>query len=264
MNKQRIFGIVTAVDGDDLLGHFVDHYFRLGLDELHVVVSEDSQMQRSAEMMARDRRIVVHPRHRDAMGEEIKTHTERDVLSAVVSRNDWVMHLDLDEFHQYPCDLRRLVAAMDEANIPLVSGDLVDRIAEDGGLHPVRPIKSIFAQFPVGCGITRSWLSLPCAKVMVCRGWVKLYYGRHHAENAGSFSPAIGTAPQYRVHHFKWFAGITERLLSRSDTWEKMDPWYKQTNRQFAESIRDNRIDPASVPDYEWCGEYQYSDSKEA
>jgi hypothetical protein len=109
-----------------------------------------------------------------------------------------------------------VVAEMNRHNDWAVRGWIVDRLALGGELKPVLPSPSIFEQFPVEGHVTANLLGAWTQKIMLCRKRVRIKGGtRHDTENAYYDRVPIGDGSQYRVLHFKWLAGLPERLEQR-------------------------------------------------
>jgi hypothetical protein len=217
--SERVFAIVTMYENPELLAHFLDHYTRLGVHRILVSVrsAEQGELYESAVRHAApfDARVYWNPAQR--FMDSDKAEIEQSIIEQNgVQPDDYVMHLDLDEFHEYPAPLAEIVRIMNQRDAWAVRGWLLDRVAEDGALAPIRSAPSIGEQFPIGCDLTNGVLKGWTQKIVLCRGRVQLQGGVNHDTcNARYDDVPVGNADQYSVHHFKWTHGVDERLRGR-------------------------------------------------
>src|SRR5262245_23690658 len=173
----------TMYENPDLLAHFLDHYTRLGVHQILVSV-------RSAEQGELYDSAVSHAAHFDArvywtsaqrFADTDKAEVEQTILEKNgVEPDDYVMHLDMDEFHEYPASLAEIVRIMNRRGAWALRGWMLDRVAEDGTLAPIRSSPSIGEQFPIGCDLTSGLLKGWTQKIVLCRGRVQLQGGVNH------------------------------------------------------------------------------------
>jgi hypothetical protein len=127
--------------------------------------------------------------------------------------DDWFLLADADEFQEYPCEIHDLLETLAEERYDYVEGCLIDRVAKDGRFPKIVKDQPIESQFPLGGLITFPLLGGDMRKVVAVRGLLPVVSGQHFALGG------IG-CPRERlyipVHHFKWSAGITERLRERA------------------------------------------------
>ncbi len=213
---------------------------------------------RSAEQGELYDSAVSHASHFDArvywtsaqrFADSDKSEVEQTILEKNgVEPDDYVMHLDMDEFHEYPASLAEIVRIMNRREAWALRGWILDRVAEDGTLAPIRSSPSIGEQFPIGCDFTSSVLKGWTQKIVLCRGRVQLQGGVNHDTcNAWYDEIPIGHGNQYLVHHFKWTQGVDERLRSRLAQ-AAISPCYSNECRRFLDhyDVR-RRIDVRSA-----------------
>jgi Glycosyl transferase family 2 len=235
----RVFAVTSVYDDPGLLPHFVAHYERLGVDRILIVVRTPERgalwAQACAATAARRAEASWFPCDRFSDGD--KAAVERTVLLAAgMAPDDFVMHLDLDEFHEYPAPLREIVALLSRHRHWAVRGGMVDRVAAGGVLAPVRPESDLGTQFPIGCDLTGGLLGAWTQKIMLCRGRTELKGGLNHdTRNAVYDRVPLGCAADYVVHHFKWTAGVDARLRARLDE-ALVGPEYRRECARFLES----------------------------
>jgi len=217
--SERVFAVVTMYENPDLLVHFLDHYARLGVYRILVSVrtAEQGDLYDSAVSQATHFQARVYWESAQQFADSDKAEVEQAILEKNgVGPDDYVMHLDMDEFHEYPASLAEIVRIMNRRDAWALRGWMVDRVAEDGALAPIRPSPSIGEQFPIGCDLTGSLLKGWTQKIVLCRGRVRLQGGVNHDTcNALYDDVPIGDGDQYLVHHFKWMQGVDERLRTR-------------------------------------------------
>jgi Glycosyl transferase family 2 len=236
----RVFAVTSVYDDPGLLRHFLAHYERLGVDRILIVVR--TPLPGALFAQARAATAIVRGAEAswflcDCFADGEKAAVERDVLRAArAAPDDFVMHLDLDEFHEYPAPLPELVSALSRHRHWVVRGKMVDRVASGGVLAPVRPEPDLGTQFPIGCDLTSGFLGGWTQKIMLCRGRTELKGGlNHETRNAVHDRVPIGSAADYVVHHFKWTAGVDARLRARLDE-AIVGPEYRRECARFLES----------------------------
>ena len=217
--SNRVFAVVSIYDNADLVPHFLSHYARLGVERILVVVRTpaESDWVQQVRDCARNFPAIVQWFCAAKFADSDKSEVEQGVLANNgVGPDDYVMHLDLDEFHEYPAPLAEIVDLMNRRDDWAIRGWLLDRVAENGQLAPLRSRPSIGEQFPIGCVLTETVLQGWTQKIMLCRGRVRLKGGVNHDTcNAYYDDVPAGRPDQYVVHHFKWTEGLLSRLQVR-------------------------------------------------
>jgi hypothetical protein len=236
--SEKVFAIVSMYENPDLLSHFLAHYARLGVHQILVSVRSrerselyDTALSHAAPFPAR---VYWSPSQRFADSD--KANIEQSILEKNgIEPDDYVMHLDMDEFHEYPASLVEIVRLMNQRGDWAIRGWMVDRVAEDGTLAPIRSLPSIGEQFPIGCDVTNALLKGWTQKIVLCRGRVQLQGGVNHDTcNAWYDKVPIGRGDQYLVHHFKWTHGADQRLRTRL-AHAAIAPCYADECRRFLE-----------------------------
>jgi hypothetical protein len=213
-----VIATVNLRGGDwDLLPHLLRHVHTLGVSTVVVTVNIfHTPDHESIEHCAPDGLNLVIGRYSLPDGgntdDDRMEDQQRDrVLRCLdITPRAWLMPLDLDEFHEYPATLAVILERADEMGIDVIKGRLIDRFAADGTLARLRPTPSVFEQYPIETEFTRNVLGGYTEKVMLCRRYVRLGTG-HHGAHAAHGVP-VGFCDDYRVHHFKWRAGLVERI----------------------------------------------------
>jgi hypothetical protein len=202
----------------DLLPHLCRHLTALQVPRLIVAVNTTYVAgHESIEALSSPALPIVV--HRYALDHGGGTNDDRmedeQRAGAMAGISGWLMPLDLDEFPQFPAGLNDILNAADALGIRVIKGRLIDRFAKDGTLAPLRPDVPIDEQYPVRTEFTRLVLGGYTQKVMLCRSDVVLGTGHHNAhERHGT---PIGAACDYTLEHFKWRAGLLERIHQTID-----------------------------------------------
>jgi hypothetical protein len=212
--------VCVVVGGEvALLPHFLRHYRELGVDSFHIVVhfqAENDPIGRRAVEVLHAHGLepeAIHLSDRPFLG-------NRDLIAQIKEQypDDWFLPVDLDEFQVYPRPLAAIVAKCEARDYGYVLGCLVDRLAADGSLPPVTA-DDRWPQFPLAGSLHAIHGAFP-EKVVLCRGRIPLNAGQH-AALSGQGCPWHEIYTQ--VHHFKWVAGLTDRLRNLSQQVESIN-----------------------------------------
>jgi hypothetical protein len=220
--SNRVFAITSVYEDSGLLPHFLDHYARLGVERIFLVVrslTPDELLQRTRRLCESYPAEVAW--YQCSHFEDIdKATVETRVLrQSGVDADDYVMHLDLDEFHEYPVPLQDLVRLMNRRRAKAVRGTMLDRVTCDGSLAPIRLGVELGEQFPIGCDLTRSLLLGWTQKIMLCAAHLELRDGVNHTTQTPCRQlSATDHLANFLVHHFKWTSGLTDRIRARLRT----------------------------------------------
>jgi hypothetical protein len=213
--------------GTTLISHFLDHYYRLGVERFLVILhTEPGQEALREEALATLQTYDALPAMEvDAYTCELKRRRINYLLDGFVSDDDWVLHADLDEFHIYPDTLRAFLDSCTDAGHTFAQGKWVDRVAENRRLNPVERSPSLWAQFPLTADISAlggGWTTKVCA----AKGFHRSGDGGTHSIDFGftpnknyEMSAAHPTRFPHRlaIDHFKWDATVVSRLENRLD-----------------------------------------------
>jgi hypothetical protein len=214
--SDQVYAIASVYENADLIPHFLAHYYRLGVHRVLLVVrtpQRDGVLSATIEQ-AKSFGSNVSWFRAERFADSDKADVEQFVLREnSVEPDDYVMHLDLDEFQEYPAPLSEIVTAMNQADDWAIRGWIIDRVSETGMLAPIRSEPSIGEQYAIGCHLTQNLLRGWTQKIVLCRGRVQLQGGVHHdTSNAYYDRVPMGRPDEYLVHHFKWTAGLLERI----------------------------------------------------
>lgn len=215
----KAIAVVSVFEYTPLLPHFIKHYDKIGVDQ--IIICATNELEASIRASSSWLKHQITPIDQRRPGESFNAWKDRNENTAIkecgVSDDDYKLCLDIDEFHEYPLPLKLLINRMDEKNEWALCGYFVDRFGPNYSTPEVEEDRDLFEQFPLQ-DLTFSKNSGACPrKIMICRVRCKLGHGRHHTVN-GYFNRHhhVGLRDtQFKVHHFKWIAGVTERLQKR-------------------------------------------------
>lgn len=241
----RLFSCLGVQKDLALAGHFLDHYTRLGVepDRIHIILHADredaSELDQAREVLsaygAQPAELWTGPY---TSGE---LWARRQALQArIADEHDWVLSADIDEFHEYPLELERFLAACEKDGVTAIQGPLIDRLAPGGKLAPVDPDNPLQPQFPIEADVMCPIGKIPgendatgTVKLMAFKARILPGLGGHNPLPGPGIVFAAGQAlasfaeikdPDFRfnhpvtVHHFKWTEGVMEHIEQRLDT----------------------------------------------
>jgi hypothetical protein len=227
-----------------LLGQFVEHYARMGVERFHLSL----QVEPGEDLAAISRytgqanrilagfdlalcAVLTTPFSSFALRE----HHDQ-LKTRACQAGDWIVWSDIDEFQVYPGEFRSLIGLADIYNIDYFRGHLVDRAAEDGKLSTFNPDQPIWTQYPRR--FQPPWKQFPGAshKITCARPAVQLTPGNHYTVSS---SPLVYYSEPVEIHHFKWDASVVQRLSRRlKPDFRDRCPWWVESKEilDFIES----------------------------
>ncbi|WP_018984770.1 glycosyltransferase family protein [Salinimonas chungwhensis] len=265
MTEIRLITCVGVEHDLALLPHFLAYYTKLGIPakNIHAVLQaslENTEEMVKAASLLNDYGIKPHemwiaPYTSDSMWEK-----RREIQKTVAKADDWIISADVDEFHEFPDDLKKFLAYCDKKNLHCIQGVFIDRLAPRGELTAVKQDSSIWSQYPIQadvmCTIRKyeegGWES-GTVNVMACKGNVLPSKGGHGAlpretqinyifekqlgELKGIEKPFFRFSLPLRVHHFKWTDRLANSLQKRLST-----PGVSTRGKMYGEALL-NHID---------------------
>jgi hypothetical protein len=229
----RFYCATTLRNGPvDLLPHWLKHYLRLGVDQIVLCVLREGMEAQLDQIHAAIAGLPVRVHLFSDWTDERQQQVLRNSLDDIGCRGeDWVVHADLDELNEFPCPIDELALAMEKAGRTAVHGNFIDRVSVDGRFVAAQPTPSLAEQYPIECQLTDRILQGFTEKIMLARHevWIS---GGHHKAGAFSGGHVIGQWQDYRVHHFKWRAGVLERLRwALANVASADSQWGRETGR---------------------------------
>ena len=194
----------------NLFDHWIRHYRSIGVTHIHAV----GWGQRDAVMFhfAREHGIASL---RHVPGDKFcvleATRIKQQAL-AKLPTDAWVMTPDEDEF--LACaNVQEVAKISDAAGWSYVPGYLLDCFDAYGQLRRVS-LQPLELQFPLRCRFTRDVVQGGDAKVVLWKNNIEVGCGHHHP-----MTPfANGHPLQFPVLHYKWTAGVRDRVLKLQKT----------------------------------------------
>jgi hypothetical protein len=244
------------------LEHFIRHYERLGIapENFRLILQTtdpDSPRLRKARDILESHGIAQDHLWSEPYSSRTMWEERRRLQQEIAGPRDWVVSADVDELHEYPAPLEEIVAWCESEGHDIVQGPFIDRLPADGRLSEVPPPaeRSLAEACPVQTelrhhigGHTRNVNLGGSVNLMLIRGDVMPGIGGHNPlPSAKTRDYALG-GPLWRfrrlseprflfsmpflVHHYKWTAGLMERLRERLDH-QEMTP----AGREYTEKV---------------------------
>ncbi len=222
-----------------LLPHFIKHYRSLGVTEfrliLHAGSAESPNLTIARDLLASDGITAADIWITENWNTGENANRHRRAVSDLPD-STWVLTADSDEFHIYPQPLLQFIKGLEESDISVVTGRLVDFVSADWRLHPPRDAVSLFEQCSTVAEPVFRFPGNP-GKVMLHRAGVHTTPGHHSYEDCPN--KPWGVYPEVlTVAHFKWFASVSEKytdpskIAHHSNSWE-YQIYSRQINRNF-------------------------------
>jgi len=234
-----------------LLPHFLDHYINLGVEEFVYCSYEREQKQyRQILEQVEDRCRADSVKLRFGFWEPERKmdwrHRAERIAQQVRQQHlaeDWALYPDLDEFVHVPGnDLKKYFATL-SSKIKVVTGNIRDRVTEDGELVEIQRAVPLGRQFPFAANVTAHIaedLKRQIEIIVACKGIVPTT----HRPDAGTTNGVKKTPKPLNVDHYKWNADCLEHLKKRLAYYEAIDmPNKSQAKQTVAHIVKHGRID---------------------
>ena len=243
-----------------LLPHFLEYYKGLGIsaENMHPVLQASQEnideMKKAIALLddfgVKPHEVWIAPYTSKSMWDK-----RRQIQKEVAEADDWIISADVDEFHEFPVDLKEFLAYCDKKELNCIQGVFIDRLAPEGALAPVQKDSPIWDQFPIQadvmCTIRQhedgNWAA-GTVNVMACKGNilpslgghsalageipVNYLFGRHLGKLPGIHKPKVRFAIPLRVHHFKWTDRLLVSLKKRLST-----PGVSERGKMYGEAL---------------------------
>jgi hypothetical protein len=259
MNRRLRFASIIGADDVALLPHLVGHYRGLGIESFQLVLNVGSPDDPRYDHALRVAAGCGVPFFHVQFGQWTLEGSRRIFrYLRYLDPDAWYVLADADELHVYDRPLPELVELCEREGFDHVNGCFLDRVAADGGF-PALDDRPLWEQFPLAGSVSSQ---LACAlplKACLVRGHVDLLTAQHGAAGGRPLPRRRSFA---QVHHFKWTAGILERLRARVqrflDDPEKGERWAALEARKFLDRVapHGDRIDVSDPRLRLWrCGD---------
>jgi len=230
-----------------LLPHFITYYKGLGISTQHMHIILQAAEANSPEMekaLAVLKQFEITPAEVWIAPYTSATMWEkrREIQQRVAKKEDWVISADVDEFHEFPDELKVFLDYCNKKGINCVQGVFIDRLTPDGTLAPIKESPPLWEQFPVQADVIctirqedeKGWEN-GTVNIMACKGDLLPERGGHFPLSNGKpikytfgnrqlakFNGIKGASMRFkiplRVHHFKWNKALLTSLQKRLAT----------------------------------------------
>jgi hypothetical protein len=243
---KNIFLTVTIGSDYTLLRKFLKYYTNLGINKfLPILNTPDTTPQ----VILQEHGINISDIWIEPFSEQAKQYHEREVILRYCTDNDWVVYADLDEFQQYPMELKNHIRYCEENNIDFLEGKLIDRVSSTGKLREIISHRTLEEQFPLKGYITKNLLKAWDKKIVIARGKLIVGGGHHVFLDRATYKPlsykSILNEHSYgiEVHHFKWDDKLLNRMQSYLNLRDKsLFFWKKEIVRFMNHYYKHSRI----------------------
>lgn len=181
--------VAADYDGARWLPHFIKHYTDLGIakENFLLVLNHNPNATNLADgatpledcIAVLDKAGIKYHLWLDQYSSE-KLYKIRLTLLNKADKNDWIVHADSDEFHDY--GVRSVIKYLEKAEkegLNEVKGVYVDRVSATGELNKVEASPSIFQQFPNKCQVIKTFTTGRDVKAMAYKGFWRTDRGNH-------------------------------------------------------------------------------------
>jgi hypothetical protein len=225
--------IMTVIYHDaELLRAWLEHYAALGVPKFLIGVVQESLVEQ-VRKSCRDFNAHICHRPGDVWNIDTKAAIEESIRREhQVSKDDFCIYADLDEFQEYPRHLSEIIEQMNVKGYQMIGARFQDRLAADGSLAPYDPTRDLGEQYPLGTQLTR-FLDEEDHKIILQRGSVRLQATGHHLPLSGKAPKTwpVSTKDRYIVHHFRWRAGLIQWIEQRLNRLPKWDRYERALNK---------------------------------
>ena len=244
--------------------HFIRHYLGLGIRPQDFVVALHSDKRDFLEPTQKIlRQYGIEPRRiwRGDFDSKLAGKLKFELQKEFIPQRDWIVHADLDEFHEYPAPLMEYLEERERRRENIVAGCFVDRVTADGSLPCIQHVSqgSLFEQFPRCADIVGGVKKATTLKYMAFRAYFEATGGNHRV----GVSPRTFLRPfrrgrrprkltklktlsfeerlqrDVRVHHFGWSLDTVEKCKERREHYRALGfSWFEQS-QLFLDALDD-------------------------
>ena len=238
--------------------HYVRHYLELGIRPQDFVIALHSDKR---DFLEPTKKILleygIEPRRiwRGGFDSVAAGKLKRELQREFIPQHDWVVHADLDEFHEYPAPLVQYLEECERNGRDIVTSCFIDRITPDGSLPRIQHVSegSLFQQFPLCANIVGDLKKGTTVKFMAFRAYFGATGSNHFVEvppwsvrhpsrrrkplrkmmdELGMLSFEERLQRDVRVHHFGWSLDTIEKYKERRDHYRALGlDWFEESQR---------------------------------
>lgn len=272
MERLKIFVCVGLEYDADLIPHFVTHYCNLGIDPDNFIVllnHIDNNIVDSFYSLIKEYGITNIHKWVGEYTSQTMWELRTGIIKEYIKSNEWVIHADIDEFHEYPSDLNTVLVEQEKDGINIIQGVFTDRISNDYTL--CEPKDNIWATYPIKCNLNKLWFrpgidpTTGVVKVMGYKGSLRLNRGGHSiycgpvkfnggqclSKHPNILDTRFRQNYPYQVHHFKWRKSLIRKLQQRVQTYKDKNYTWWPTSQSIIDHCKDGQIPKDMVELYE-------------
>lgn len=224
--------LITSASGDvRMLRDFCEYYSDLGVHRILInlidTVGDGKIVEECRQIFAGKPHLVANV-YKGEHSWTKQVELLRKTKAHYCGPEDWVLFSDLNERHDYRRNLHAILIEAERNKENLLVGEFLDRVSSTGELIEYNPQKSVFEQFPVACKVSLDLLRAPRLRTIAIRGDV-------HVSKPFCFESdlvvqraitngeiTVRKGDPIAVHHFKWHAGVLERIRARLEFYKTM------------------------------------------
>ena len=242
--KQRTWFQVTISSEHDMLliPHIVSHYKSLKIPPHQFLIIVHNKNGTAPEL--REAVDLLHDLGVDNVLRWVGVYSSDDMnkkrhkirADAKVEKDDWVVHADSDQFHEFPLnDAPLFLRVVEDLRYDAVYGYYIDRVSDDGTLRNITPTPSLAEQFPLACYVSTQVVQLNNQNEALNRPSKILAFKGRLSENRGGGMLAEEKDTcvypgRLRSHHYKWVWPLIAKMELRAVVQKDLTWHYQSTN----------------------------------
>ena len=242
-------GVDEYITNLNLLYHFFDFYKKHGVDEFYIILQSnrgDNKRISDAQNILREFNITEKFTWMDDYYSP-RLHQFMRRAIADMDKTGWMIPADIDEFHNFPLRAKLFLRDCDNRGINCVRGQLLDKVAQDGELNPIKKEIPIDRQFPFCADITKELAKGNTGKITAFKKPLIPGKGNHAVTKKKWRTVYHGQIID--CHHFKWDSLAPGRVEKRFRCYsEKKINWYKESERVYRYLQKRKKIMPEHFP----------------
>jgi hypothetical protein len=204
----------------DIVSHSIKYYRELGVDRFLFILNtedENSEKLKYVQNILRKYNIEEEMVWIGEFDDSVKTRNMEQIVLENTDSKDWVITIDVDEFHKYDIDLKKFIFYCEKKNYNCVWGRFVDRLTENGKIVDINEDTNIWDIFPVKTDM-RYWNRTSYRKILLRKSYIKVKGGHHFCvdDKKCKYFPY-----RMEVHHFKWRGELIKKLKRRVELFKK-------------------------------------------
>jgi hypothetical protein len=234
--------VICSLDFDEgHIDHFVDYYLGQGIDLILLILHSRNVIDESRYIEKYRRHGVELGFHRGDWNSQISKEIKiNEILNMGLTKNDWVIYVDVDEHVECKDKtIREKIHEMETMGQNCCYGFLVDRISENGDLPKIKKDVKLKDQFPKIGKITHDVVGGFTRKVPIIRANFRVNGGHHGVEESQRQFLVINSE-QIRVNHYKWGENIIKKLETRVKTHREKKLGHWRESQRFLDYWREN------------------------